>query len=52
VGEARADATLGAAEGRVPVAIVMLRLGLDAAQARTRLEQAGGSLRRALGEDR
>jgi N-acetylmuramic acid 6-phosphate etherase len=52
VDEARADATLGVAEGRVRVAIVMLRLGLDAAQARTRLEQAGGSLRRALGEDR
>jgi len=52
VDEARADATLGRAEGRVPVAIVMLRLGLDAEPARARLEQAGGSLRRALGEIR
>lgn len=48
--EGRADAVLGQARGRVPVAIVMLRLGLDAEAARARLEQAGGSLRRALGE--
>jgi N-acetylmuramic acid 6-phosphate etherase len=52
VHEARADAALGAAEGRVPVAIVMLRLGLDVEPARARLADAGGSLRRALGEVR
>jgi N-acetylmuramic acid 6-phosphate etherase len=32
------------------VALVMLRLGLDAAQARNRLRSAKGNLRRALGE--
>jgi N-acetylmuramic acid 6-phosphate etherase len=49
-GEGQADAALGLAGGRVPVAIVMLRLGLDAAAAAERLERAGGSIRRALGE--
>lgn len=48
--EEQADAALDRAGGRVPVAIVMLRLGLDAAAAAERLEHAGGSLRRALGE--
>jgi N-acetylmuramic acid 6-phosphate etherase len=32
------------------VALVMLRLGLNTAQARTRLKNAKGNLRRALGE--
>jgi N-acetylmuramic acid 6-phosphate etherase len=49
-GEDRADAALGLAGGRVPVAIVMLRLGLDARAAAARLERTGGSIRRALGE--
>jgi N-acetylmuramic acid 6-phosphate etherase len=49
-GEEQAGAALDQAGGRVPVAIVMLRLGLDAAAAAERLERAGGSLRRALGE--
>jgi N-acetylmuramic acid 6-phosphate etherase len=48
----RADAALGEAGGRVPVAIVMLRLGIDAKAAAARLDHAGGSLRRALGEAR
>jgi len=48
--EEQADAALDRAGGRVPVAIVMLRLGLDAAAAAERLARAGGSLRRALGE--
>lgn len=52
VDEARGDAALGGAAGRVPVAIVMLRLGLGADAARDRLAAAGGSLRRALGEVR
>jgi N-acetylmuramic acid 6-phosphate etherase len=49
-GEGQADAALGLAGGRVPVAIVMLRLGLDADAAAERLGRAGGSIRRALGE--
>ncbi|HEV2439848.1 MAG TPA: N-acetylmuramic acid 6-phosphate etherase [bacterium] len=49
-GEEQAGAALDQAGGRAPVAIVMLRLGLDAAAAAERLERAGGSLRRALGE--
>ncbi|HKX18623.1 MAG TPA: N-acetylmuramic acid 6-phosphate etherase [bacterium] len=48
--EDRAAAALGQAGGRVPVAIVMLRLGLDAGAAEERLRRAGGSLRRTLGE--
>jgi N-acetylmuramic acid 6-phosphate etherase len=48
----RAETALERAGGCVPVAIVMLRLGLDAEAARTRLDHAGGSLRRALGEGR
>ena len=50
VDEGGAESALNEAGGRVPVAIVMLRLGLDATAARTRLEAAGGSVRRALGE--
>jgi N-acetylmuramic acid 6-phosphate (MurNAc-6-P) etherase len=34
----------------VKLAVVMSRLGLDAAAARARLEEASGHLRRALGE--
>jgi len=49
-GEEQAVAALGRAGGRAPVAIVMLRLGLDPGAAAERLERAGGSLRRALGE--
>ena len=49
-GEPQADAALGRAGGRVPVAIVMLRLGLDPDAAEEQLARAGGSLRRALGE--
>lgn len=49
-GEDQADAALGLAGGRVPVAIVMLRLGVDADAAADRLGRAGGSIRRALGE--
>ena len=49
-GEDRAAAALAQAGGRVPVAIVMLRLGVDAEAAADRLRRGGGSLRRALGE--
>jgi N-acetylmuramic acid 6-phosphate etherase len=52
VDEAAAQTALASAGGRVPVAIVMVRLGLDATAARARLDAAGGSLRRALGESR
>jgi N-acetylmuramic acid 6-phosphate etherase len=50
--ESRAETALAAAAGRAPVAIVMLRLGVDAETARARLDAAGGSLRRALGDAR
>ena len=50
VGEDRAAAALAASGGHARVAILMLRLGLDAEAARARLARAGGSLRRALGE--
>jgi len=36
--------------GHVKIAIVMGRLGLDAAEARRRLEAAGGVLTRVIGE--
>ena len=45
---ARAEALLQAADGRVKVAVVMGRAGVDAGAARARLERAGGFLRRAL----
>jgi N-acetylmuramic acid 6-phosphate etherase len=45
---ARAAELLAAADGRVKVAVAMARLGVDASQARARLEAAGGSLREAL----
>lgn len=49
-GEAQASAALAACGGRVKVAIVMLRLGLDVGAAERRLDAAGGSLRAALHE--
>jgi N-acetylmuramic acid 6-phosphate etherase len=42
------DATLDAAGGDAKVAIVMLLAATDAATARTRLEDAGGTVRKAL----
>jgi N-acetylmuramic acid 6-phosphate etherase len=47
--EAEARTALAAADGRVKVAIVMLRAGLDAAAAEARLAAAEGHVRRALG---
>ncbi|MEF2277328.1 N-acetylmuramic acid 6-phosphate etherase [Deinococcus sp. YIM 134068] len=49
-GEEEARAALAAAGGRVKTAIVMLRLGVDAAEADARLMAAGGHARAALGE--
>lgn len=51
VSRERALALLDAADGKVKVAVVMARRGLDAGAARARLERAGGYLRRALEED-
>jgi N-acetylmuramic acid 6-phosphate etherase len=45
-----AAGALAAAGGSVKLAIAMLRLGLDAAEAARRLEQADGHLAGALGE--
>jgi N-acetylmuramic acid 6-phosphate etherase len=45
-----AEHALRHAGHNVRVALVMLRLGLDAKRARTRLTQVNGNLRRALGE--
>jgi N-acetylmuramic acid 6-phosphate etherase len=42
------DAALAAAGGEVKVAIVSLLAGIDAADARERLDEAGGAVRRAL----
>jgi N-acetylmuramic acid 6-phosphate etherase len=47
--EARAQAALDAAGGRVKTAIVMIEAGLDAPAADARLATAQGSVRRALG---
>jgi len=49
VDAARADAALAAAGGNAKLAILMVRAGLAAADARKRLDVAGGSLRVALG---
>jgi N-acetylmuramic acid 6-phosphate etherase len=49
VGSDEAEAALAAAGGSAKVAIVCLLEGLDAAEARRRLEAAGGVLRTALG---
>jgi N-acetylmuramic acid 6-phosphate etherase len=46
-----AEEYLDAAEGRIQVAVLMARLGLDADVARERFEEAGGNLRAALSED-
>lgn len=48
--EAESAAALQAAEGSVKLAILMLRAGLDAATARSRLDAVDGNLRAALGE--
>ena len=48
--EPAARAALQACEGHVKTAIVMLRAGLDAAQARARLDAAAGSVEQALRE--
>jgi N-acetylmuramic acid 6-phosphate etherase len=48
VGEARASELLDAAGGRVKIAVVMQRRGLDAPQARALLDASGGSLRALL----
>jgi len=50
VGPEEAGAALTAAGDEAKVAVVMLRAGLSAGQARERLLAAGGHLRRALGE--
>jgi N-acetylmuramic acid 6-phosphate etherase len=49
VDETLAQDALQLANGETKTAIVMLRLGVDAALARKRLEEAGGRLKRALG---
>ena len=49
--EAEVDAALESSDGDVKVAIVSLLSGLDAAGARTRLDAAGGVVRRALEPD-
>ncbi|HLW60370.1 MAG TPA: N-acetylmuramic acid 6-phosphate etherase [bacterium] len=49
---AEAEEALARAEGRVPVAIIMLAAKLDAAAAADRLARAGGSVRRAIGGER
>jgi N-acetylmuramic acid 6-phosphate etherase len=49
VDAARADAALAAAGGNAKLAILMVRAGLSSADARNRLDVAGGSLREALG---
>jgi N-acetylmuramic acid 6-phosphate etherase len=45
-----AEHALRAAGHKMRVALVMLKLGVDAKQARSRLKEAQGNLRRALGE--
>jgi N-acetylmuramic acid 6-phosphate etherase len=47
---ARARATLGAAGGRVKLAIVMARRNVDAADAERLLAEAGGVIRRVIGD--
>ena len=47
----RASALLEAAQGRVKVAILIGRLGVDMAEAERRLAAADGRVRRALGEE-
>jgi N-acetylmuramic acid 6-phosphate etherase len=50
VKEAKAAAALGEADGNIRVALIMLKTGVDAKDARRRLLKAGGDLRQALGE--
>ena len=50
VTDAEADLLLTEAGGRAKTAIVMGRLGVEAAPARARLRAASGHVRRALGE--
>ncbi|HWZ28738.1 MAG TPA: N-acetylmuramic acid 6-phosphate etherase [Gemmatimonadales bacterium] len=47
---ARARAAIGAAGGSVKVAVVMVRAGIGAEEARARLAAAGGSVRKAAGD--
>ena len=47
---ARARAAIGAAGGSVKVAVVMVRVGIGAEEARARLAAAGGSVRKAAGD--
>jgi N-acetylmuramic acid 6-phosphate etherase len=49
--EAEVDAALESAGGDVKVAIVLLLAGTDASGARTKLDAAGGVVRRALGQE-
>ena len=49
--EAEVDAALESSDGDVKVAIVSLLSGVDAPSARTRLDAAGGVVRRALEQD-
>ncbi len=51
VGEIEAEALLARCNGEVKTAIVAFRSRLDAEQARQRLQNAGGHLRRALDEE-
>jgi N-acetylmuramic acid 6-phosphate etherase len=48
VSAAKASRLLAASDSEVKTAIVMGRLGVDASEARARLERAGGHVRRAL----
>jgi N-acetylmuramic acid 6-phosphate etherase len=49
-GPEEAEAALSAADGAAKVAIVSLLLGIDADEARKRLEEASGGVRRAIAE--
>jgi N-acetylmuramic acid 6-phosphate etherase len=50
VDPAVAEALLERADGRVKIAVLMIRLKIDRAEAENRLSAANGFLRRALGE--
>jgi N-acetylmuramic acid 6-phosphate etherase len=52
ISDKEARAMLDAAEGEVKTAIVATRLGIPAAEARDRLLESDGIVRRALGETR
>ncbi len=51
LGDEEALALLDRCDGELKTAIVSHKLGVDADMARTKLEEAGGRLRLALGED-